>query len=337
MGAEANAWKVRRAEYKCYGWACNELTRMRPCITIVTPSYNQGEFIESTIHSVLSQGYPNLQYIVIDGGSSDQTVDVLKRHSHRLSHWVSEPDGGQAEALNKGFARATGSIMYYLNSDDMLLPGALESVSRFFEAHPDKKWLASSTLVGSDPVSATIWYPRVESLEEFLAGQSFSQQGVFWRANILPHPWFDEQFNFILDAEFFTRLYRACGRPAILPETTSFFRLHAEAKTSRISDVMESEAPLLLSRSKDLFSSYTLKRIKRSASFNRFLCLQSEFRQHCKTGRSSLASDLSRLRISMLFLEMTGMRGVWRGLPIICKSILLAAIHRCRVRACMDK
>src|SRR5262245_52563381 len=97
----------------------------RPLVTVVTPSFNQGRFIRETIESVLAQGYPALEYLVMDGGSTDDTVDVLKNYGDRLT-WVSEPDGGQASAINKGWRRARGAILAYLNSDDTYLPGAVE-------------------------------------------------------------------------------------------------------------------------------------------------------------------------------------------------------------------
>jgi len=108
-----------------------------PRITVVTPSFNQGQFLEQAILSVLGQGYENLEYIVIDGGSSDNSVDIIRRHEKKLSYWVSEKDGGQSEAINKGFAHATGDILCWLNSDDFFLPGVLQSVGRELHNGPD--------------------------------------------------------------------------------------------------------------------------------------------------------------------------------------------------------
>src|SRR6202012_3617872 len=108
-----------------------------PRITVVTPSYNQGAFLEQTIRSVLGQLYPNLEYFVFDGGSTDESVDIIKRYESQLAGWVSEKDRGQSNALNKGFARATGDILCWVNSDDFLLPGALHEAARRLGEGPD--------------------------------------------------------------------------------------------------------------------------------------------------------------------------------------------------------
>src|SRR5262245_41237730 len=100
-----------------------------PRISIVTPSYNQGKFIEETIRSVIDQGYTNLEYIIIDGGSTDESIDIIRRYEKHLAYWVSESDRGAADAISKGFTRATGEIFAYLNSDDVYLPGTLQTIA----------------------------------------------------------------------------------------------------------------------------------------------------------------------------------------------------------------
>ena len=114
-----------------------ELERLDPPrISIVTPSYNQGAFIEETIHSVLLQNYPNLEYIVMDAGSTDNTVEVIRRYADRITYWESEKDRGQSHAINKGIARSTGQIFNWINSDDLLMPGALWSVAQAWMKKP---------------------------------------------------------------------------------------------------------------------------------------------------------------------------------------------------------
>jgi len=101
-----------------------------PKISIITPSFNQGKYLEETIFSVLGQNYPNLEYIIIDGGSTDNSVDIIKKYENQLTYWISEPDNGQSHAINKGFMKATGGILAWLNSDDMYLPGVLDYVAK---------------------------------------------------------------------------------------------------------------------------------------------------------------------------------------------------------------
>src|SRR6185369_4233383 len=110
---------------------------MLPKISIVTPSFNQAPFLERTIQSVLDQGYENLEYIIIDGGSKDGSVDIIRKYSSRLAYWVSEPDSGQSDAINKGLRSASGDWLAWQNSDDVYYPGAFASLARAAAAHPD--------------------------------------------------------------------------------------------------------------------------------------------------------------------------------------------------------
>ena len=163
-----------------------------PKISVVTPSYNQGKFLEKTIRSVLDQNYPNLEYVIIDGGSADQSQKIIKKYQKRLTHWESKTDRGQSHAINKGFAKTTGEIMCWLNSDDVLTPGSLKLVASIFAQFKEIHWLTSlpSTINDQDYqlylaqpplyVRSFIqrgWYTR--KLMGFIM-----QEGTFWRRSL---------------------------------------------------------------------------------------------------------------------------------------------------------
>ncbi len=130
-----------------------------PRVTIVTPSYNQAEFLEETIRSVLLQGYPNLEYIIIDGGSTDGSVEIIQKYERWLTYWISEKDNGQFDAINKGFSRANGEIMAWINSDDKYCPWAFNLVASIFRSLKEVNWLTSSTQLNwnayGEPIQAT--------------------------------------------------------------------------------------------------------------------------------------------------------------------------------------
>jgi len=162
-------------------------------ISIVTPSYNQAEFLEDAIKSVLSQGYPNLEYIVIDGGSTDGSVDIIKKYSDKLAYWVSEPDKGHGDALNKGFKQATGEIMAWINSDDYYFPWSLRVVSKIFSTYPQIEWLTTEKRVISDingkPSSPIIFinFGRLGYKMGFYliqSGNCIQQESTFWRRSL---------------------------------------------------------------------------------------------------------------------------------------------------------
>lgn len=218
-----------------------------PRISIVTPSYNQGQFIEETIRSVLLQGYPNLEYIIIDGDSQDNSSAHIKKYSSWLAYWTSEADSGQADALNKGFAHATGQICAYLNSDDLLMPNTLQSVAIAFQ-QSSCYWLASRVLIGSLVQQAEVWEPNSYCFASFVVQQSFAQQGVFWRSDIVDKPYFESTCRYIMDHYFFVRIYAKYNAPYILRKTTAFFRIHDASKTSMLQYVLEEEKSELIER-----------------------------------------------------------------------------------------
>lgn len=157
-----------------------------PAISIVTPSLNQAEYVEETMLSVLDQGYAGLEYVVIDGSSTDGSVGVIERHAHRLSHWVSEPDGGHAEAINKGFERTSGEIMAWINSSDVYLPWTLRTVAAVFEDVPEAQWVVGVASCWSNSRAVTNVRPVFRNRYDFLASHRcvIPQESVFWRRSL---------------------------------------------------------------------------------------------------------------------------------------------------------
>lgn len=285
-------------------------------ITLVTPSFNQGQFIEETILSVLNQKHKELEYIVVDGGSSDGSATIINKYEKQISWWISEKDNGQAHALNKGFNRLSGDICGYINSDDLLLPGSLSAVEAYFMDNPLAQWAVSDVLLGPSLGHSRLWKAKIPSLETFLCGQSFGQQGVFWRSTALPRPWFDEKLSFALDADFFIRLYRAHGLPGRVSHTTAFFRLHHLSKTTSISHIMYSEGLRLIDAQADIFSQETLAGIKSKQRLNRFLAEQ----EHLREQQFVRPRQYSGAILSSLTLEAG--KDHWR---IRCKKLIIAS------------
>jgi glycosyltransferase involved in cell wall biosynthesis len=209
-------------------------------LSVITPSYNQAQFIDETIRSVLVQDYPDIEYIIIDGGSTDGSVDIIRGYERSLAYWVSEPDRGQAHAINKGLNRATGDIVGYLNSDDLYQPGALATVAEAFTAHPRAEWLCGPCLALDDatrttsvmklevPSDPATWLLRPSGLPYL-----FPQQGVFLRKRLVDEIGvFREDLHYSFDYEYFLRILIAGYRPLELNAVLATFRLHDRAKTS---------------------------------------------------------------------------------------------------------
>jgi glycosyltransferase involved in cell wall biosynthesis len=214
------------------------LQEQLPRISIITPSYNQGSFIRETIESVLTQNYPNLEYIIVDGGSTDETRDVIQKFESRLAWWVSEKDHGQAHAINKGFARATGEIIAWLNSDDLYVDGSLDFVGRFFAKNSDCDWLIAdvANFETSQPEVQTLWTFKMEhSLVPWITRTCNPHQpGIFWRRRLLSeHGLLNENMQYVFDADFWCRLIAAHNYPKRVEHLVSRFRLHSGSKTVR--------------------------------------------------------------------------------------------------------
>jgi glycosyltransferase involved in cell wall biosynthesis len=206
-----------------------------PALSIVTPSYNQGQFLEQTIRSVLDQGYPRLEYVVQDGGSSDGTVQILERHRPSLTWCESARDRGQAHALNLGFRHTTGEVMCYLNSDDILLPGALHYVAAYFSRHPDVDVVyGHRVLIDEDGLEVGRWVLPAHDDAVLSWADYVPQETLFWRRRVWDRVGasFDESFQFALDWDLILRFRDVGARFVRLPRFLGGFRLHPGQKTA---------------------------------------------------------------------------------------------------------
>jgi glycosyltransferase involved in cell wall biosynthesis len=206
-----------------------------PRVSIVVPSYNQGRFLRATLDSVLDQQFPNLELIVQDGGSTDETQTILREYSGRLRHWESRRDNGQAHAINLGFRHATGDILAYLNSDDILLPGALAYVARFFERHPSIDVVyGHRVVIDESGMEVGRWILPAHQDEILRWADYVPQETLFWRRRIwkLTGASMDEDFRYALDWELLVRFLDHGATFVRLPRFLGAFRVHASQKTT---------------------------------------------------------------------------------------------------------
>lgn len=222
-----------------------------PTISIVTPSLQQGRFIGRTLFSVLRQKYPALEYVVQDGGSSDGTLDVLEAFGPLLTRWISEPDDGQADAINRGFAHTSGEIMCWLNSDDLLLPGSLAYVARYFTEHPEIDVVYGHRLLidESDRQIGTWILPAHSDLALTLADH-IPQETVFWRRRIwdAAGAQVDRSFTYALDWDLLLRFHAAGAKMVSLPRYLGAFRVHDEQKSVTANEIGLAECARLRER-----------------------------------------------------------------------------------------
>lgn len=208
-----------------------------PTISIVTPSYGQGEFIEQTLRSVLDQNYPALEYYVQDGGSKDNTLEVLQRYADRIDGWESAKDNGQSHAINLGMVKTSGEIMAWLNSDDLLMPGALARVAEFFEQHPEVDVVYGNRLICDEHGDEIGRWLMPSHDDDVLSWADFvPQETMFWRRRIWEKAGgrIDDSFRFAMDWDLLVRFRQAGAKFAHIPEFLGVFRVHSQQKTSAV-------------------------------------------------------------------------------------------------------
>lgn len=201
-------------------------------ISVVTPSFNQGAYLEATLRSLLSQNYPDLELIVIDGGSTDHSVEIIRRYESFLSHWESERDRGQSHALNKGFAHVHGAIWTWLNSDDLLEPGVLQRVAGLFQEHPEVGVVYGDCVYVAQDGETIVGEFRGEPYSRLrhLAHRFIAQPSCFFRSSMVP-PAVREDLHYCMDYDLWLKLAARGVKFHYVPEVFSRYRLHEESKS----------------------------------------------------------------------------------------------------------
>lgn len=248
-----------------------------PRISIVVPSFNQGQFIDHTLKSIISQNYPDLELIVVDGGSSDESGDVIKKYTEHIKWWVSEPDNGQAHAINKGMSQASGDILAWLNSDDCLMPGALFRVAECFQKSPQKDVIyGHRVLIDESGMDVGKWVLPAHRKLILTYADYIPQETMFWRKSL----WLqvggklDESFRFAMDWELIRRFIKANADFELIPAFLGQFRLHNQQKSSaRIESDGFTEMELIRKACREAFSSHpalqnTYYRIQRASLYS---------------------------------------------------------------------
>lgn len=230
---------------------------MLPKISIITPSYNQGKYLEETINSVLSQNYQNLEYIIIDGGSTDNSLEIIKKYESNLDYWISESDNGQSHAINKGFKIATGDILGWLNSDDLLFPDSLLNIGSYFSGNPDCNFVVGdASFVDIDKNILFNKYAFSYSFMDLLfynKGNYLPQPSVFFsREALCEVGLLDESLHYTMDLELWLRL-RNKYNLYTLSEILSLLRQHNQAKTIKYNeDAMLEAEKVIIKNIKDI-------------------------------------------------------------------------------------
>ena len=222
-----------------------------PLFSIITASFNQAKFLEATLESIREQGRSDVEHLVLDGGSTDGSVEILREHEASLAYWVSAPDGGQSAAWNEGLRRSRGAILGFINSDDLLLPGGLDEIARLADANPHAEWLVGGTQYfgeGSGNLSYPGLAPRHAS--DVLYFETYTPQpGQFVRRSLVERVGeFDESLQFAFDLEYFVRCALSGARAAATSQVVAAFRFHGESKTMASRDGQLTETRMVEER-----------------------------------------------------------------------------------------
>ena len=212
-------------------------------ISVVTPSFNQARYLERTIASVLTQDYVNFEYLILDGGSSDRSEEIIKRYSDRLTFWRSEKDNGQAAAIHDGFTRSSGDVLCWVNSDDMLLPGTLAKVGSFFEKHSDCRLLIGNSLRidPEDRIIRRVYAYPLNHKRILWWGTGFDQPASFWRRDLyFQCGGINSVYQCFFDYDLYVRMSKY-SRIHVLDDFLGALRIHAETKTATIPHVQTLE------------------------------------------------------------------------------------------------
>ena len=274
-----------------------------PKISIVTPTFNQGSFIEYTIQSILNQRYPNLEYIIIDGGSSDQTVDIIQKYSEHLTYWESVPDRGQAHAINKGIERATGDIFNWINSDDILADGALHLVAENWRLN----CLVASNVTNFLDIDDSSTHFIIRNRDLHLMGHgldsvkaTFHQPGLWTDLNLVKKIYpLDESLRYSFDTSLFINYLAVCHSISYVDKTTVYFRVHNDSKSIKYRDEFFTEkARALVSLLASRFLSKRAKSLVAIASIQRIFIIFDQLSKDITSNKFSI----SRIAFRVLFL-----------------------------------